>query len=94
VQRVPVRVALDPAELAEHPLRIGLSMTAEVDVHETRGAVVATQVRAEAQPTRAGRGKDPAVEQRIAAIIAQNSGVRVPSTVKLRAARAPAGAQS
>ena len=94
VQRVPVRVALDPAELAEHPLRIGLSMTAEVDVHETRGAVVATQVRAEAQPTHAGRGKDPAVEQRIAAIIAQNSGVRAPSTVKLRTARAPAGAQS
>jgi len=94
VQRVPVRIALDAGELAQHPLRIGLSMTAEVDVHETRGAVVSTQVRAEAQPTRAGRGKDPAVEQRIAAIIAQNSGAHVPSTVKLRAARAGSGAQS
>ena len=32
VQRVPVRIALDPKELAEHPLRVGLSMDAEVDV--------------------------------------------------------------
>ncbi len=32
VQRLPVRVALDPRELAAHPLRVGLSMTAEVDV--------------------------------------------------------------
>jgi membrane fusion protein (multidrug efflux system) len=32
VQRLPVRVALDPKELAAHPLRVGLSMTAEVDV--------------------------------------------------------------
>lgn len=32
VQRVPVRIELDPKELAEHPLRVGLSMEAEVDV--------------------------------------------------------------
>ncbi|MBZ8141154.1 EmrA/EmrK family multidrug efflux transporter periplasmic adaptor subunit [Rubrivivax gelatinosus] len=31
VQRLPVRVRLDPAELAAHPLRVGLSMTAEID---------------------------------------------------------------
>jgi membrane fusion protein (multidrug efflux system) len=31
VQRVPVRVALDPQELAAHPLQVGLSMEAEVD---------------------------------------------------------------
>ncbi|MCW2410715.1 MULTISPECIES: HlyD family efflux transporter periplasmic adaptor subunit [unclassified Sphingobium] len=31
VQRLPVRVALDAKELAAHPLRVGLSMTAEVD---------------------------------------------------------------
>jgi membrane fusion protein (multidrug efflux system) len=31
VQRVPVRIALDPRELREHPLRIGLSMKVEVD---------------------------------------------------------------
>jgi membrane fusion protein, multidrug efflux system len=32
VQRLPVRIALDPAELKEHPLRVGLSMDARIDV--------------------------------------------------------------
>ena len=32
VQRLPVRVALDPAELKSHPLRVGLSMGATIDV--------------------------------------------------------------
>ncbi len=32
VQRVPVRIALDPKELAAHPLQIGLSMRAYVDI--------------------------------------------------------------
>jgi membrane fusion protein (multidrug efflux system) len=32
VQRVPVRVSLDPTELAAHPLRVGLSMEAKIDV--------------------------------------------------------------
>ena len=32
VQRLPVRIALDPKELAGHPLRVGLSMEAEIDV--------------------------------------------------------------
>ena len=31
VQRVPVRIALDPKELAQRPLQVGLSMTATVD---------------------------------------------------------------
>jgi len=31
VQRVPVRIALDPAELAAKPLQVGLSMTATID---------------------------------------------------------------
>jgi membrane fusion protein (multidrug efflux system) len=30
VQRLPVRIRLDPSELAQHPLRVGLSMTASV----------------------------------------------------------------
>lgn len=30
VQRLPVRIQLDPKELAEHPLRVGLSMEAEI----------------------------------------------------------------
>jgi len=32
VQRLPVRISLDPKELAEHPLRVGLSMNATVDL--------------------------------------------------------------
>jgi membrane fusion protein (multidrug efflux system) len=32
VQRVPVRISLDPKELAKHPLRVGLSMTADIDI--------------------------------------------------------------
>ncbi len=32
VQRLPVRIALDPAELRRHPLRVGLSMEAVIDV--------------------------------------------------------------
>lgn len=32
VQRLPVRVRLDPAELQAHPLRVGLSMTAKIDL--------------------------------------------------------------
>jgi membrane fusion protein (multidrug efflux system) len=39
VQRVPVVVALDPAELAAHPLRVGLSMTVSVDTHQRDGAL-------------------------------------------------------
>jgi membrane fusion protein (multidrug efflux system) len=37
VQRVPVRIALDPKELAAHPLRIGLSTTVDVDISKTDG---------------------------------------------------------
>lgn len=32
VQRLPVRIALDPRELAEHPLRVGLSMNTDIHV--------------------------------------------------------------
>ena len=32
VQRLPTRIALDPKELAAHPLRVGLSMNVDVDV--------------------------------------------------------------
>ena len=35
VQRLPLRVALDPAELRAHPLRVGLSMAAEIDLTDS-----------------------------------------------------------
>ena len=34
VQRLPVRIALDPAELKQHPLRVGLSMNVDVDISQ------------------------------------------------------------
>ncbi|WP_395407634.1 HlyD family efflux transporter periplasmic adaptor subunit [Pseudoduganella sp. UC29_106] len=40
VQRVPVRIALDPKELAAHPLRIGLSTTVKVDISDISGPVL------------------------------------------------------
>ncbi len=45
VQRVPVRIALDPAPLAEHPLRVGLSMTVTVDVSQQDGKTLADAPR-------------------------------------------------
>jgi membrane fusion protein, multidrug efflux system len=43
VQRVPVRIALDPGELERHPLRMGLSTEASVDVHDDHGPQLAQQ---------------------------------------------------
>jgi membrane fusion protein (multidrug efflux system) len=40
VQRVPVRVEIDPKQLADHPLRVGLSMEATVDIAPQTGAPV------------------------------------------------------
>jgi membrane fusion protein (multidrug efflux system) len=37
VQRVPVRIALDPKELAAHPLPVGLSATASIDITQKGG---------------------------------------------------------
>ena len=45
VQRVPVRVTLDPQQLAEHPLRIGLSMDATVDISQQDGKILAESTR-------------------------------------------------
>jgi membrane fusion protein (multidrug efflux system) len=42
VQRLPVRVALDPEEIKEHPLRIGLSMEATVNLRDQEGCLVPT----------------------------------------------------
>jgi membrane fusion protein (multidrug efflux system) len=44
---VPVRVALDPRQLSAHPLRIGLSTRATVDIRETSGPQLAQAPRTE-----------------------------------------------
>ena len=43
VQRVPVRIALDPKQLEKHPLRVGLSTEVTVDTHDRNGSVLAQQ---------------------------------------------------
>lgn len=45
VQRLPVRVELDEKQLAEHPLRIGLSTLVKVDTSNRDGQILASQVR-------------------------------------------------
>jgi membrane fusion protein (multidrug efflux system) len=71
VQRVPVRIELDPKEVDKTPLRIGLSVSAEVETSDRSGALVggpARQIYAEHQ----GDGDDPRVKARIGQIIAAN----------------------
>lgn len=41
IQRVPVRVSVDPEEIRQHPLFLGLSMRTYVDVHDTDGRMLA-----------------------------------------------------
>jgi membrane fusion protein, multidrug efflux system len=74
VQRLPVRVELDPGELQAHPLRIGLSVTATVDIRDTSGPLIARQVRRVPIPSQPSLANDPAVEARITQIIQDNSG--------------------
>jgi membrane fusion protein (multidrug efflux system) len=73
VQRVPVRIALDPAELAKKPLRVGLSVDVEVDTADRSGPFVA-----DSAPPAGGEVASldggPKVEDRIREIIGQNAG--------------------
>ena len=45
VQRLPVRIELDAKQLADHPLRIGLSTLVTVDTANRDGQILASQVR-------------------------------------------------
>jgi len=76
VQRVPVRVELDAKQLAEHPLRVGLSMEAEVDVAQATGVpVMATSTAQRASSrTEVFEKPNPEIERRVKAIIAANAG--------------------
>jgi membrane fusion protein (multidrug efflux system) len=74
VQRVPVRIALDPRELAGHPLRIGLSVKARADMRDTSGPLVATKVDAGQMTADAGDGNRAEIDALIARIVRANSG--------------------
>jgi membrane fusion protein, multidrug efflux system len=77
VQRVPVRIALDPQELAEHPLRVGLSVTASVLIKDTSGPLVTSQVGPAG--TRADLGDDSKTraDAIIARILTENGATRM-----------------
>jgi membrane fusion protein, multidrug efflux system len=76
VQRVPVRVELDPQQLAAHPLRVGLSMEATVDLHETSGAPVLSAQSAPRASSQTAVFDTPSAEadRRVHEIIAANLG--------------------
>ncbi len=71
VQRVPVRIALDPKELRANPLRVGLSVKATVDTADRGGARLAQAATA---PYRGDttQGTTPEVEAEIRRIVATN----------------------
>jgi len=74
VQRVPVRIALEARELAAHPLRIGLSTNASVDVHDDSGPQLAPAPRQEPVLTTSAYDIDRGeITARIAQIIGENS---------------------
>ena len=74
-QRVPVRIALDAKELDAHPLRLGLSMTVEIDTSNHAGQPV-TALPAKQQLEESADKIGPEAEARIARIIATNAGGR------------------
>ncbi|MEK8024875.1 HlyD family efflux transporter periplasmic adaptor subunit [Pseudaquabacterium rugosum] len=91
VQRVPVRIALDPVQLREHPLRLGLSMTVDVDVSDASGALLAEAPRS--QPVASTTVFDPLLAEadgEVARVIAANAG----RGATLARAAAPAGGLS
>ncbi|RYX97394.1 MAG: HlyD family efflux transporter periplasmic adaptor subunit [Comamonadaceae bacterium] len=77
VQRVPVRIALDPKQLADNPLRVGLSMDAEVDISKTDGKTLADAPRAAEQVApvaQADVNKSSGGDEDVRRVIAANAG--------------------
>jgi len=72
VQRVPVRVALDPDDLRDHPLRVGLSVTVDADVHDQSGALITTKVGPGVTRANTGEDSGPIADALIARILKEN----------------------
>ncbi len=73
VQRVPVRIALDPAELKQNPLRIGLSVSAQVDVRDQSGPRVADAPLAGVMRGNTGEDVNAKVDALVRKILAANA---------------------
>ncbi|WP_431275766.1 efflux RND transporter periplasmic adaptor subunit [Variovorax ureilyticus] len=86
VQRVPVRIALDAEQLKANPLRVGLSMDAEIDVRDKGGKMLADAPRGDAATAQTQvysqleRGADAEVERIIAANIGRDAPQKAPAS--------------
>jgi membrane fusion protein (multidrug efflux system) len=75
VQRLPVRIGLDPGELAQHPLLVGLSSTVHVDVKDQSGTALSKQAAWKAAiSTDAYADQISGVDDQISEILASNLG--------------------
>ena len=76
VQRLAVRIALDPKEVREHPLQVGLSMKVKVDTHDRGGERMPSAASAPTtkQETHVFDTLNAQADARIARIIADNRG--------------------
>jgi membrane fusion protein (multidrug efflux system) len=83
VQRLPVRIGLDPQELRQHPLFVGLSTVVEVDIHNQSGATLSKQPAFQVLlNTDAYASQDDGVEAAILRIVAENLGRSVSSQAR------------
>jgi membrane fusion protein (multidrug efflux system) len=73
VQRVPVRIALDAGELKDNPLRIGLSVTAKVDVRDQSGPRAAEAAPVGVMRGNTGEDIDAKVDRLVKKILAASS---------------------
>ncbi|MCP3017785.1 HlyD family secretion protein [Cupriavidus basilensis] len=76
VQRLPVRIALDPQQLKDHPLRVGLSMNVTVDVRKEEGAAMTNATVARPMQTDVYEKVAQDADALIARIISLNNGGR------------------
>ncbi|MCA6976541.1 multidrug efflux MFS transporter periplasmic adaptor subunit EmrA [Pectobacterium carotovorum] len=75
VQRLPVRIEIDPKQVADHPLRIGLSALVNVDTANTEGSALAETSRTTPAYQSDALTLDlTPVNQEISAIIQANAG--------------------
>jgi membrane fusion protein (multidrug efflux system) len=74
VQRVPVRIKIDPADLKAHPLRVSLSVNVTVDVRDQSGPAIAANAQPHTFQEEAIPNDGRRVTALIAKIIAENSG--------------------
>jgi membrane fusion protein (multidrug efflux system) len=72
VQRVPVRIALDPKELRDHPLRVGLSVNVSVDISDRSGSSMGSTVPARDLRGDAGNDGGPQADAIIQRILREN----------------------